>query len=82
MQALGLKAEKEEIQKMIPVAGKIDFGDFLRVMTLKMVSVIQLLPVFLSMGRLCLTIHVITFGCQLLLKQQYPRNKFPLFSSV
>lgn len=44
VRALGLQVEKDEIQKMIPVSGKIDFGDFLRVMTQEMVRVIQLVP--------------------------------------
>lgn len=48
MRALGFEPKKEEIKKMIADidkegSGTIDFSDFLSMMTLKMVSVIQLL---------------------------------------
>lgn len=43
LQALGLDADREEIQKMVPDSGEIDFSDFLKVTTLKMVSATQLL---------------------------------------
>lgn len=47
MRALGFEPKKEEIKKMIADidkegSGTIDFSDFLGMMTLKMVSVIQL----------------------------------------
>lgn len=42
LQALGLDADREEIQKMVPESGEIDFSDFLKVTTLKMVSATQL----------------------------------------
>lgn len=45
MRALGFEPKKEEIKKMIADidkegSGTIDFGDFLSIMTLKMVSVL------------------------------------------
>lgn len=44
LRVLGLPAQKDEIQKMLPISGKIDFGVFLRVMKQNMVSVKRLIP--------------------------------------
>lgn len=47
MRALGFEPKKEEIKKMVADidkegSGTIDFGDFLSMMTVKMVSVVKL----------------------------------------
>lgn len=39
LRVLGLPAQKDEIQKMLPISGKIDFSLFLRVMKQNMVGV-------------------------------------------
>lgn len=82
MRALGFEPKKEEIKKMIADidkagSGTIDFSDFLSMMTLKMVSIIQLLDktwkllrnwnmLFLALEKLCYKLqscaHLITFS--------------------